>query len=92
MLWTKRTTNEIKKRWQDRRRRTNEKIAHNKTSAYKSGGGGVVEEMPLTNIVQGTFLHAQTFSASGPWCSLAWWTYQLWGTAEAQLKRLALSV
>ena len=45
---TKRTADEVKRRWQDIRRRTKEKVAFNKTSANKTGGGSA-EEMPLTS-------------------------------------------
>ncbi|XP_061593274.1 myb-related transcription factor, partner of profilin-like isoform X2 [Cololabis saira] len=48
---TKRTADEVKRRWQDMRRRTKEKVAFNNTSATKTGGGPA-EEMPLTSIEQ----------------------------------------
>ncbi len=48
---TRRTTDEIKKRWQDIRRITKEKIAHNKTLANKTGGGPA-EETPLSKLEQ----------------------------------------
>ncbi len=40
---TRRTTDEIKKRWQDIRRITKKKIAHNKTLANKTGWGQAEE-------------------------------------------------
>uniref|UniRef100_A0A3Q2DTW1 RAP1 GTPase activating protein 2a n=1 Tax=Cyprinodon variegatus TaxID=28743 RepID=A0A3Q2DTW1_CYPVA len=46
---TLRTVDEVKRRYQDFRRRTKEKLAYNKTSANKAGGG-TVDEMPLTSI------------------------------------------
>ncbi len=44
---TKRTVDEVKRRWQDLRRRTKEKLSFNKSSANKTGGGPA-EEIPLT--------------------------------------------
>ena len=43
---------ELRQDGRDIRRRTKEKIAHNKTSANKTGGGAAVEETSLTNIAQ----------------------------------------
>ncbi|XP_041865281.1 myb-related transcription factor, partner of profilin-like [Melanotaenia boesemani] len=64
---TKRTADEVKRRWHDLRRRTKGKIAHNKRSANKTGGGPS-EEIPLTNVeeqVQLTFCEEQITGVSG---------------------------
>ena len=44
---TRRVADEIKRGWQDVRRRANEKMAYNKTSANKTGGGPA-EDIPLS--------------------------------------------
>ena len=55
---TRRTADEIKRRWQDVRRRAKEKMAYNKTSANKTGGGPA-EDIPLSSTEQQVLL---TFS------------------------------
>ena len=64
---TLRTVDEVKRRYQDIRRRTKEKLAYNKTSANKTGGG-TVDEMPLTSIeeqVQLTLCEEQITGIAG---------------------------
>ncbi|XP_061682462.1 uncharacterized protein LOC133504335 [Syngnathoides biaculeatus] len=46
---TRRTPDEVKKRWQDIRRRTKEKMSQNKTAANKTAGGPA-EDVPLSAI------------------------------------------
>ena len=64
---TMQTVDEVKRRYQDIRRRTKEKLAYNKTSANKTGGG-TVEKMPLTSIAeQEQLTHLQTKPKSLVW-------------------------
>uniref|UniRef100_A0A672YBY4 Myb/SANT-like DNA-binding domain-containing protein n=1 Tax=Sphaeramia orbicularis TaxID=375764 RepID=A0A672YBY4_9TELE len=55
----RRTAEEVKKRWQDLRRRTKEKVAYNKTLANKTGGGPA-EESPLSATEQQDTLEPET--------------------------------
>uniref|UniRef100_A0A3Q2YZZ1 Myb-related transcription factor, partner of profilin-like n=1 Tax=Hippocampus comes TaxID=109280 RepID=A0A3Q2YZZ1_HIPCM len=48
---TRRTLDEVKKRWQDIRRRTKEKMAQNKSAANKTVGGPV-QDIPLSAILE----------------------------------------
>ncbi|KAM9306241.1 uncharacterized protein KZ484_026737 [Pholidichthys leucotaenia] len=62
-----RSVEEIRKRWNDLRRRTKEKIAFNRASA-KETGGGPVEEMSLTTLeeaVQQSFTEEQASGLDG---------------------------
>ncbi|XP_037122803.1 uncharacterized protein LOC119132034 isoform X1 [Syngnathus acus] len=49
---TSRTPDEVKKRWQDIRRRTKEKMANNKSAANKTVGGSAAQDIPLSAILE----------------------------------------
>ena len=64
---TRRSANEIKRRWQDICRRTKGKLSFNKTSANKTGGGPA-EEIPLSPTeqqIQVTFCDEQIVGIEG---------------------------
>ncbi|KAM4731564.1 uncharacterized protein FYW61_009550 [Anableps anableps] len=64
---TKRSPEEVKRRWQDFRRRTKEKLSHNKSSSSKTGGAAA-QKIPLSPTEQrilGTFCDEQIVGIPG---------------------------
>lgn len=64
---TKRGVTEVKKRWQDVKRRTKEKLSHNLSQARRTGGGPARDDelTPLEKQVETTLQNEQIFGVEG---------------------------